>query len=458
MPKAWIFILLTATFLAGGVATSRAELLYFKNGGRLQAPATVRDGIVKVESAVGVFSFLDQDFLKIVPGFAPEREWQVKRDSALKEGADVRFRAAWWALENGLVPEAVGMLRTVHRADAKHQPTARLVKLLDRLDTPGADRDVTSLSSAIGVPLEAARSPHILLLHQSDPELASLRLDLLERVLTTFYLTFAAHGIELKIPEERLVSVALHDQGDYLRFLRSQHAGAFQTSQGYYHRYFRAVVTLQQPQVVPDQTRAGMSQAPERRDFDRRAVLRSSRLRAIEDGTAAHEMIHLLVNESRLAPSTERFPLWLHEGLAAQFEVVRAGRWAGVGRAHDLRLPDWRRSKGDLDLNFILNDGGFGRGYDPKVYARSWALVYYLRKVHPEKFHDFLEVLRNRTEEFNGASGDHHATKFRLIFGENLVEFQQEWETFIDKLRTPLEEHDLESAESRPNRFFGARN
>ena len=33
------------------------------------------------------------------------------------------------------------------------------------------------------------------------------------------------------------------------------------------------------------------------------------------------------------------FPLWLHEGFAAPFEVVRGGRWAGFGHAHDLLCP-----------------------------------------------------------------------------------------------------------------------
>ena len=64
--------------------------------------------------------------------------------------------------------------------------------------------------------------------------------------------------------------------------------------------------------------------------------------RSIDLGTAAHEMIHQLAAESGFLPRHDAFPHWLNEGLAAQFEVIRGGRWSGISRAHDLRLPDWQ--------------------------------------------------------------------------------------------------------------------
>ncbi len=442
-----------------GGALVRAELLYFKNGGRIQAPAVVRDGVVRIESGVGDFSFLTADFLKIVPGHAPEREWPSRRDLALKRGAEVRFLAAWWALENGLVPEAVAMIRAAHVADAVHQPTARLVTLLDRLDRPCVERDVSDLSRATGVSLERATSPHVLLLHQLDPEQAAVRLDLLERVFTTFYLMLEAHGVELKIPSERLVSVALSEQSDYVRFLKSQHAGAFQTTQGYYHPTFRAVVTRQPRRDLPVRRNGEVSPDANHRDFERRRLLNDCQHRALEDGTAAHEMVHMLVNESGLSPSTDRFPLWLHEGLAAQFEVVRSGRWVGVGRAHDLRLLDWRKSEGSVDLESFLKDAGFGRGYDSLLYARSWALVYYLRKVHPEKYHIFLDVLRNPASLVEERRQESIAATFRSVFGADLGKMEKDWRRYIDGLKTPLEEESPEKTSvTRELRFLGSGN
>ena len=75
----------------------------------------------------------------------------------------------------------------------------------------------------------------------------------------------------------------------------------------------------------------------------RAARARPGASRDTDDGTAAHEMIHLLAANSGLLPRHNAFPVWLQEGLAMQFEVIRGGRWAGIGRSRDLRLPDWRK-------------------------------------------------------------------------------------------------------------------
>ena len=116
--------------------------------------------------------------------------------------------------------------------------------------------------------------------------------------------------------------------------------------------------------------------------------------RSIDLGTAAHEMIHQLAVESGLVPRHDAFPYWLHEGLAAQFEVIRGGRWSGISRAHDLRLPDWRRIQDPIRLERLVRDAGFGRGYQRDLYAQAWALVYYLRTRHSREFLTFLDLLR----------------------------------------------------------------
>ena len=116
--------------------------------------------------------------------------------------------------------------------------------------------------------------------------------------------------------------------------------------------------------------------------------------RAIDLGTAAHEMIHQLAADSGLVPRHDAFSYWMHEGFAAQFEVIRGGRWAGIGRAHDLRLPDWRKLQTPIGLERLVRDAGFGRGYQRDLYAQAWALVYYLRTQHPQQFLTFIDLLR----------------------------------------------------------------
>ena len=175
-----------------------------------------------------------------------------------------------------------------------------------------------------------------------------------------------------------------------------------------------------------------------RRDLDRRQLLLEMERRAIDGGTAAHEMVHQLVRGSGLIRHHDDFPLWLHEGLAAQFEVIRGGVWAGVGRVHDLRLPDWRAIAPPPPLIPLLRDLGFGHGYQRDLYAQSWALVYYLRKEHPQQFQTFLDLLRLPASE---AQPDAHRTSaaFRAAFGDDLQTLEVTWHRYLARLKTPLE-------------------
>jgi Protein of unknown function (DUF1570) len=440
--------------VALGSSPARAELLYFKDGGRLHVAAEVRDGEVRIKGATEEYVFPTGDFLKIVPGHNPEREWPARREAALKSGAEARFAAASWALENGLVPQSVAMLRAAHSMDGAHQPTARLVELLDGLDRPAPDPDSSSLLKAIGISLEVARSRHVVLYHERSRTEADAQLDLLERVLTAYYLTFAADGLDLELPDEKLVFVALNRQSDYLAFLRSQHAGAFSTTYGYYHPAFRAVVTFDL-RTAPrwasavrgfDRARSALPIAssspdalddPTMRNLQRQRVLQEMEIRANTDGTVAHELIHALTRASGLSPAAERFPQWLHEGLAAQFEVVRGGRWAGVGQAHDLRLGDWRKVEAASNLEGLIRDRGFGQGYKPSVYARSWAAVAFLRHARSSQFLEFLERLEHPPDR---ASAQYFATRFCAAFGSDLTGLEAEMTRYFRGVKTPLEE------------------
>ena len=118
------------------------------------------------------------------------------------------------------------------------------------------------------------------------------------------------------------------------------------------------------------------------REASYRTALLDLDWRSSDLGLAAHEMVHQLAADSGLAPRHDAFPYWLHEGFAAQFELIRGGRWAGISRANDLRLPDWRGLHPAK-----LERSGAGRGLRPglqrDLYAQAWSLVYYLRTRHP---------------------------------------------------------------------------
>jgi hypothetical protein len=358
------------------------------------------------------------------------------------QGAGDRLTLAWRALEHGQTPEAEALLREAYRADPGQPAVNRMVAALDRLDglgsRPDCDPDLDALYRALGGSFEAARGPHVLLLHQRTEAEAAERLDLLERVVRTYYLVFAAQGIELPIPGQRLVSAWFADQRDYLAFLHAEGADVFRTTLGYYHPTLQAVVTFDVRSSPPWAFGGAVARSRPHPPFGH-TLPEGEGLRAVEVGTAVHEMVHLLVARSGLEPRLGAFPLWLHEGLAMQFEVVRGGRWAGFGRAHDLRLPDWRKIDPPARLVPLIRDAGFGHGYDRRAYAAAWALVHYLRKEHPREFLTLIDLLRAPDAEVRPRA-DRTVALFSAAFGPDLHALEADWHRYMAQVRTPLEE------------------
>jgi hypothetical protein len=465
-----------------------AELIYPRRGGEVQLPATVAGDRVILDLPGGRVELGRAEIRKLVPGFWPGAEWEARRRQARAAGFAARFDAAWWAIENGLTTEVAAELRELRALDPGHAPTSRMVAVLDRLDRPCPDPDLTGFRRALGIATREARGPHVVLLHQHPDAEARERIELLERVITGYYLLFAAEGVELTVPRRRLVSAWFAERADYLAFLRQQDAEAFVTTTGYFHPTWDAVVACD-ARSTADQ-RAARAALDARRDelrrfaatldrlpargrlriklaeeparavgraegrallerLDREIAYRAALLdldwRAIDLGTAAHEMIHQLTADSGLLPRPDAFPHWLHEGLAAQFEVIRGGRWAGISRAHDLRLPDWRKIQPPPKLDRLVCDAGFGHGYRRDLYAQAWALVYYLRARHPREFLTLLDLLRSPGADDALAPppsrGDRVQEAFRRAFGADLPGLERDWHHFLAGARTPLERH-----------------
>lgn len=466
---------------------ARADLLYFQKGGEVQASATVNGDRVFIELPEGKYEFHRGDFRKRVPGFVPAEQWHDRLKQAQSAGFPAQFEAAWWAIENGLIDKAAAVLRDLHRENPKDAPTARMVAALERIERPCKDPELSEFRKTLGISTSLARGPHIVLLHgpTGDEDEARERVALLEKLITGYYLVFAAQGIELPVPARRLILAWFADQKAYLTFLHNQNADAFATTRGYFHPTWNAVVAydarssdkqregrenaiarreeLRRFQTTVDglpprvRLRVTLTGEPARtlgraealglldrleREVRREEILLELERRAINEGTATHELIHLLAANSGLLPRHDAFPIWLQEGLAMQFEVIRGGRWAGIGRVHDIRLPDWRRIQPLPRLEPLVRDAGYGRGYQRDLYAQAWSLVFFLRSQHPEQFLTYLDLLRSPDATLAEQSpSDRFFTAFQRAFGTDLEPLERDWHEFMGCLQTPLERH-----------------
>ncbi|MDG3004402.1 DUF1570 domain-containing protein [Paludisphaera mucosa] len=471
-------------FLAAASASVglRGDLIYFKDGGRIQAPAVAEKTGITIDLAGERYAFRAEDLEKRVPGFVPAEEWAARRKALEGKAPVQRFAEAWWALENGLIDEAVEELTKIHAAAPDHEPTRRMVAVVEKLKAPCDDPDFEPFRKALGIAVRVERGPHVVLLHQHPEAEAGERVALLERLTTAYHLLFAGSGVPLTVPRRRLVFAWFADRSDYQAFLTTHDASAFGSTRGYYHPTWNAVVAydarsseLQRQdrtafakrrdelqafrtaldRLPPDgRLRVGLAGERPRvvgraeakalierldREVRRGELLLEAERRAYDDGMAAHELVHLLAVDSGLLPRHDAFPIWLQEGLAMQFEVVRGGRWAGIGRPHDIRLLDWRKIQPAPPLEPLLRDRGFGQGYRRDPYAQAWALAYFLRARRGDSFVKFLDLLRSPQEA--SPSPQSHFDAFRRAFGEDLGELERDWHAFLDEAQTPLERH-----------------
>jgi hypothetical protein len=231
----WRSFLASCGMVLALAQAARGDLLYFQKGGQAQLPCKREGKTVDVDAPGGRLQFQATDFRAIVPEDEPLSEWTVRLAKARQQGAGERLAVAWWALENGLTDEAVATLREAHAVDAKHEPTATLVRTLDAVSPPLEDPENRDLDGALRGTFQTSRSPHFLLRHQLVEAEAQSRLNLLEKVYTSYYLTLAAQGIRLTSPARRLLAMVYRSKDDYIEFLRNEHAGAFATTQGYFH-------------------------------------------------------------------------------------------------------------------------------------------------------------------------------------------------------------------------------
>ena len=379
-------------------------------------------------------------------------------------------------------------VRELHRLDPKHAPTARMASVLDRLEQPCPDPDFSAFQKALGIEVTVARGPHVILLHQHRPAEASERIEILEKVITGFICSLPPTGSSCWPRARRLVSAWFAEKKDFLAFLhaeppthlrrredifirpgaRSLHStrGALKAAQceaklaarrDELHRFgrqleaapARARIRIElggEPVRTVGRSEAKAAIARVEGEITCETMLLDLDRRSIDLGTAAHEMIHQLAVESGLVPRHDAFPNWLHEGLAAQFEVIRGGRWSGISRAHDLRLPDWRKIQDPMPLERLVRDArlrprisarplraGLGPGLLPANAAFARVSDVPRSSARPRFW--------RRQDRPRPARGDRVFRAFQRSFGSDLDALERDWRAFMATVKTPLEQN-----------------
>ena len=178
-----------------------ADILHPIEGGEIVARIS-RDGdTVILKTLMGQYRYPSSDFRSIISTRDPQKDWPNEQEAASAGSAVQCCETALWALDRGLISECDTMIREANRKDPTHQPSSRMVAVLDRLKAPCKDPDRSALLRNLPTDHRVAVGPHVLLFHQHSDQEASERLEILETVTKAYYLYFASIGIDLPPPK-----------------------------------------------------------------------------------------------------------------------------------------------------------------------------------------------------------------------------------------------------------------
>jgi hypothetical protein len=317
--------------------------------------------------------------------------------------------------------------------------------------------------------MRIATSKHFILLHDTPEKPAEgykltrseERLALLEQVYESFLLKFYSRGIQLDIPQERLMVVLFNDYAmfkDYSVSLSPELASAA----GFWSPTTNISVffdhgTVEEFQVLRDVAKNVHEAADDARRSGIRnvgSVVRFARtldvlVQVAQESSdievVSHEATHQMAGNTGLFPRDVRVPSWAHEGLATYFEAPNDSAWAGIGAVNEQRLEWYRALASDREhsnIDFIVGDQVFDYAGNHATllhaYGQAWALTHFLLENHLDKFMEYYRRLGEFPPD-TPLSAEVLTKLFNEIFGEDHDALEIEWRGYMRSLKTDME-------------------
>jgi hypothetical protein len=429
-------------------------------------------GSVTYRHRLGTLTFDKGDIIKVHKARTPK--WICNRDlekARQKKDAAAIYEVALYALHRGLLPEFWTAVEEVLKIDPNHACKELKQFKADVIDKPvTADRAaqesyIKKIVRNANMRIEV--SNHFLLLHDTPAKVspdekwqkkprAQGRLELLEQVYETFLLKFKSMGVQMEIPQERLMVVLFNEYKSYLAFATSLDP-SLQSASGFFDPkvnvsfFFDHGTRSEGAKEIRKLLPGLRSQAIKDRDGQYVRRLNAIEfLLAIDQENSditvvSHECTHQMAANTGLLPRHVMIPSWVHEGLATYFEAPGDATWAGIGAANEERLTFYRALENDREhsnIDFIVGDKIFDHAASIATilhgYAQAWALTHFLVERHPQELVKFYRRLGEFPPD-TSLSPEILVEVFNECFGDRRVELDSEWRLYMSNIKTETE-------------------
>jgi len=296
-----------------------------------------------------------------------------------------------------------------------------------------------TLRKQVGDGCQIRETNHWLIAHSADPRWVDAAAKMLERTHDLFFEQFKKAGFEPQPVERRLVCVLLGKQEEFVQYLERVQDSVGQSS------------PAKQPRSEPGKAkrRVGLGSYSERTNriqmCDIGAILPqpnrtrdTARLELENVARLAHEAAHQLSFNTGILKRRIGYPMWLGEGLAANFEFSDAEKPFGPlttnlsPRAARLKQL-WADGK-VVPLKQMVTMSPY-EAHQPEnkgpTYVQGWGLFRFLFTERPQQMKQYLAALADRPR--GPVRRSEVLATFEAAFGP-IDELDHGWEQFLKRL------------------------
>lgn len=342
------------------------------------------------------------------------------------------------SLEGAVIVEALDGGLLLELADQRLElvdPAAIVSReTFDRQDPEETPRDLgRRILAELPAGFDQLATKHYVICFDTSRAYAQWCGGLFERLHDAFVNVWRQAGLEVEEPERPLVVVIFSDRQRYEAFAARDLGAAADRVVGYYNLLSNRVTTFDLTGSDTLARKPGRSAG--RAGLEILARPEAAGLVATLVHEATHQMAYNCGMHRRLAP----VPLWVSEGIATYFETpdLASDRgWRGIGGVNRPRLETFLAAHraGMLEA-IVLDDEPFRRADEAiDMYARAWALTYFLVQTRKEAFVAYLQKLSQK-EPLAEDSPESRRQEFIDAFGQPPAAFEEPLLKFMARLR-----------------------
>lgn len=281
------------------------------------------------------------------------------------------------------------------------------------------------------------KTAHFVLVYNTSETYARWVGDLYERLYRAFANFWKQRGVRLEEPRFPLVALVFDTQAAYLQYAEREIGPSAKAMIGYYNMQTNRIVSFDitgvQGLAVPGgrySSTAMLTQLFSRPEAERTVA------------TIVHEAVHQIAYNSGLQVRLADNPKWLSEGMAMFFETPDVNNprgWGTVGKINYHQLQQFRqylaRRPNDSLTTLISDDSRFStKELVSGAYAESWALTYFLLKVHGDEFAGYVKELRTYPP-LGECDARQRIELFKKHFGDDMPKLDAQFVNYMRRLR-----------------------